>query len=86
MRIAIVFDPDPDLGPDPLDHAKAPRRLGEFIDDNVDAFIAWREWGDQFDGGYRTHFIGQGIWENLSDDQQDAIDGILDGTATIEPT
>ena len=71
MRVAIVWEPDPDLGLDPLDKAKMPRRLGEFIDSGSDAFVVWREWGEQFDGGYRNHIVGMGIWENLTAEQVD---------------
>lgn len=70
MKVAIVFEPDPDLGPDPLDEQGSVRRLGEFLDsDRLDIFVAWREIGDQFEDGSRTHFVGSGIWENLSGEQ-----------------
>lgn len=69
MNIAIVFDPDPGLGPDPLDHAEAPRSVGQFIPSGSDAFVVWREWGDAFQGGYRDHVVGMGIWENLTSQQ-----------------
>ena len=78
MKVTIVFDPDPDLGADPLDEAAMPRRQGEFLDsDKLDVFIAWRELGEQFEGGSRTHFIGSGIWENLSEEQNEQLFGWL---------
>lgn len=75
MKVAVVFDPDPDLGPDPLDEAKVPRRLGEFWDsDKFDIVLLVREYGDQFEDGSRTHIFSSGIWENLDpDDVADAI-------------
>lgn len=70
MKVAIVFDPDADLGPDPRDEHQAVRRLGEFLDsDKLDILVAWREIGEQFEGGSLTHFVGSGIWENLSEEQ-----------------
>ena len=78
MKVAIVFEPDPDLGSDPLDEAAMPRRLGEFLDsDKQDVFVAWREWGEQFEDGYRTHTVGSGIWENLTVEQIDQVLGWL---------
>lgn len=66
MRIAVVFDPDPSLGTDPRDLAEQPRRLGEFIDGNaVDVLLVWREYGDAFPGGSRSHVLSSGAWENL---------------------
>jgi hypothetical protein len=69
VNIAIVYEPLPDLGPDPMDEAKMPRRLGDFISSGMDAFVVWREYGDQFEGGWRDHIVGQGIWENLTTEQ-----------------
>lgn len=71
MKVAIVFEPDPDLGPDPLDTtAKKDRRIGEFLDsDDVDVLVIWREVGDEFEGGFRTHVAGAGIWEHLTGEQ-----------------
>jgi hypothetical protein len=74
MKVAIVFEPDPDLGFDPLDEHKSVRRQGEFLDsDKLDIFIAWREIGEQFEDGSRIHFVGSGIWENLSDEQYEQL-------------
>jgi hypothetical protein len=79
VKVAIVFEPDPDLGPDPEDEAKQPRRLGEFLDsDKLDVFVAWREIGEQFEGGSRTHFVGSGVWENLSEEQYDQLKAWLE--------
>ena len=77
MQVAIVFEPLPELGPDPRDEAKMPRRLGEFIDDDKDCFVVWREYGEQFEDGWRDHVVGQGIWENLTVDQIDQVLGWL---------
>lgn len=78
MKVAIVFEPDLDLGTDPLDEHNTPRRLGEFLDsDRMDVLVAWREWGDQFEDGFRTHFVGSGIWENLTEEQYDDLLGLL---------
>ena len=67
MKVALVFDPDPDLGPDPLDDAHQPRRLGEFYDsERHDVFLMVREFGEQFEGGARTHVYSSGAWENVS--------------------
>lgn len=71
MRVAVVFDPDPSLGPDPLDEAKQPRRIGEFIGPDQDALLVWREYGDAFEDGCRTHVIGQGIWENVTQEEDE---------------
>lgn len=61
----IVFDVNPDLGTDPLDEVGQPRREGVVIGPDQDAIVIWREWGDQFEGGSRTHVVGQGAWENV---------------------
>lgn len=73
MKVAIVFDPLPDIGPDPNDEHQSPRRLGEFVGDNSDCLVIYREWGDQFEDGYRTHILAQGIYENIPDDQWEAV-------------
>jgi hypothetical protein len=67
VKIAVVFDPDPELGPDPLDSAEEVRSIGEFIDSSkFDVLLIWREWGEQFEGGARTHVVGGGTWAHLS--------------------
>jgi len=77
--VAIVYEPDPDLGPDPLDEAKQPRRLGELLDmDRQDVLVVWREYGDQFVDGVRTHIVSSGSWENITDEQRDQIIAWLD--------
>ena len=78
MKVAIVFDPDSALGPDPLDEAQEPRRQGWFIGDAEDAIVIHREWGEQFEGGSRTHVFSQGAWENVS------LDAFVDALASIE--
>lgn len=80
MKVAIVYEPDPDLGFDPLDEAKTPRRLGEWIDsEKTDVLLMYREYGDQFEDGYRTHIVPSGVWENLTAEQiEDALAAIND--------
>ena len=80
MKMSIVFEPDPDLGHDPLDSAEEPRRLGIFIDsDKEDVILIHRRYGDQFEGGNRTDIYSSGIWENVTLDQmEDAIAHIED--------
>jgi hypothetical protein len=66
VKIAVVFEPDPDLGVDPLDEAKQLRRQGLFIDsDKTDTLLVFREYGEEFEGGNRTHIFSSGIWENV---------------------
>jgi hypothetical protein len=73
MKVSLVFDPDPDLGPDPLDEAKEPRSLGVFIDSrNSDVLILHRKFGDQYGDGVRTEVYASGVWEHLD------MDGTLD--------
>lgn len=75
MKVAIVYEPDPDLGPDPLDEAKMPRRLGDFIDsEKTDVLVVWREYGDKFEDGFRTHVVPAGVWENV---REEAIEDAL---------
>ena len=75
MNLAVVFDPDPSLGTDPLDSKNQPRRLGEWWDSSkVDVFLVVREFGEQFDDGARTHVYSSGAWENI---QSKAIKKIL---------
>lgn len=74
MKVAIVYEPDLELGPDPLDEAKEPRRLGDFIDsEKTDVLVVWREFGDQFEDGSRTHLVPGGSWENLTEGQLDQV-------------
>lgn len=68
MNIAIVFEPDTTT-PDPDDPSGEPLQRGAFVGSGTDAFVVWREWGEQFTDGYRTHVMGTGIWENLTPDQ-----------------
>lgn len=67
MKLAIVFDTDPELGSDPLDVHEQPRRLGEFYDtaEGIDTLVVVREYGDEFDGGARTVVFSSGAWENV---------------------
>lgn len=68
MKVMIVFDGDPET-PDP--EAGHPEGIvrGEFLPAGMDVLIFYREWGDQFEGGSRTHMLGGGSWENLSVEQ-----------------
>lgn len=68
MKVALVFDPDDSLGPDPLDDKAQPRRLGEWwdTDDSIDLLLVVREYGDQFDGGSRIHIYPAGAWEHVT--------------------
>lgn len=72
MKVAIVFSPS--IEPDPLDAHAQERSLGEFIDTDkgIDVLLVWREWGEQFEGGSRTHVISSGTWENITPEQVDA--------------
>lgn len=75
--IAVVFAPA--LEPDPKDSAQMPRRLGELIPDGSDFVLIWREWGEQFEDGKRTHVLSSGAWENITRDQiTGALASILD--------
>lgn len=70
MKISLVFDPDPDLGHDPLDETKEPRSLGIFIDsDRDDVLLLHRRYGEQYEGGNRTDIWASGIWENVDIDR-----------------
>lgn len=73
MKLAIVFDPDPALGTDPLDHANKPLSQGVWIDAaKIDVLLIYREYDDAFEGGRRTHVIGSGIWQNVTLEQAKA--------------
>lgn len=78
MKVAIVFEPDPDLGPDPLDEAKTPRRLGDFIDsEKTDVLLMYRQYSDELEDGYRTVILSSGVWENIDEDAiEDALAAI----------
>jgi hypothetical protein len=76
MLMTLIYDPNPELGTDPLDPANTPRRQGEFFDTStgIDAFLVIREYGEAFQGGSRTHVWSAGTWENV---QSKAIKKIL---------
>lgn len=70
MKIALVFDPDPELGPDPLDPHKRDRRIGEWFDsEKADVVLLIRQYSDEFEDGYETQVWSSGIWENVDGDQ-----------------
>lgn len=75
----MIFDPDPSLGFDPDDAAKAPRRLGDFLDSDSDVFLVYRQYSDAFEDGYRDVVLSQGIWENVTVEQVDAVLVLLSG-------
>ena len=67
--LLMVFEPDETLGTDPLDHADEPRRQGWAINMAQEDFVlVHREWGDQFEGGSRTHVWKGGMWEEADMD------------------
>ena len=77
LVVSMVFEPDPGLGPDPLDvTAQEPRRLGHVFTGSDDFVVIHREWGEQFEGGSRTHLWKNGIWEHL---ELDDIVRLLEG-------
>ena len=79
MKVAIVFEPDPDLGHDPLDETEEPRRLGIFIDSMTeDVLLMHRRYGEQFSDGYRTDIYASGIWENVTVEQVEQAMGIIE--------
>jgi hypothetical protein len=75
VKVAVVFEPDPDLGHDPMDETKETRRLGVFIDsDKEDVLLVHRRYGEQFKEGIRTDIYASGVWENVDLDRfEDAI-------------
>lgn len=82
MKVAVVFEPDPELGPDPKDGADPPdwRSQGVFLDgDHDDILLLWRRYGEQYDDGLRTEVVSSGIWENVTLEQiRDAVDHITE--------
>ena len=68
--VTVVYAPQPELGPDPLDTtAQTSRRLGDVITEHEDMLLVWREWGEQFTDGSRTHVVSTGSWANITHDQ-----------------
>lgn len=69
MRIAILYGPDDSCGPDPLDNHNVPRRHYDFVPDDADAIVIWREVHgdpDTDDGVVTTHVVGSGVFENVT--------------------
>jgi hypothetical protein len=86
VRVAIVFDPDPDLGHDPLDPAKEPRALGMFIDsDKDDVLLVHRRYGEQYEDGIRTDIYVSGVWENVDIDRFDEAIAHIESFGDEEP-
>lgn len=78
MKVIILFDAD-DEQPDPeRGHGQGGQHY-ELIGDNTDVFVAWREWGEQFEGGYVDHTTMQGVWEHLTQSQVDSVVAVLSG-------
>jgi hypothetical protein len=74
VKIALVFEPNPELGHDPLDPHKRPYRLGEFFDsDERDVLLLVRQWDEKFEGGSETQVYSSGTWESIDGDQVEAI-------------
>jgi len=77
--VAVVYEPNVNLGPDPLDSVQVARRLGDLITPGTDLLLIWREWGEEYPGGSRTHVVGDGIWQNVMLDRiAEAIEGLSD--------
>jgi hypothetical protein len=72
MKVIMLFAADAEM-PDPERGHPEGAQTYELIPENADCFVVWREWGEEFEGGYRDHIIGQGIWENLTGDQVDVV-------------
>lgn len=66
----MLFSEDPEM-PDPERGHPDGVQAYEFLPEDTDCFVVWREWGEAFEGGYRSHIISQGIWENLTVEQID---------------
>lgn len=65
MRVIILFSndveqPDPERG-----HPEGGLHY-EFIPEDADVFVLWRERGEQFEGGFRDHTFAQGVFENVT--------------------
>lgn len=84
MHVSMVFDPLPDLGPDPKDDtARQPRRLGYYFEGDDDFIIMHREWGGEFPGGSRTHVWCGGSWQHITQDQISAIIQVASDEARV---
>jgi hypothetical protein len=79
MRVIMLFQPDPEE-PDPARGHPEGGQHYEFLPEGDDIVVVWREWGEQFQDGKRTHIWGQGVWENLTDEQADWLIGAIDDT------
>lgn len=67
MKVLILFEPD-ETCVDPKDGALVGRKHYEMVQPSQDAIVMWREYGDAFEGGYRTHIVGNGVFENVTID------------------
>jgi hypothetical protein len=60
----VIFEGDPEM-PDPESGHPEGVIRGEFLPSGTDMLIFYREWGEQFPGGSRTHMLSDGAWSNL---------------------
>jgi hypothetical protein len=72
VKVVMLFSVSPDE-PDPERGHPEGGLHYELVADGVDCMVVWREWGDQFEGGFLDHFVTQGIWENVTREQIDEI-------------
>lgn len=70
MRVVILFEPDEDCV-DPKDRAKIPRRHYDEVPRSGDVIVMWREYGEAFRDGSRTHYVGSGIFEHVREKDLD---------------
>lgn len=58
-----MFEPDEAV----LDGDGHPTMRGAWIDTrHDDMLLVWREYGEQFDGGMRTHVVSAGAFEHIT--------------------
>lgn len=81
MKISIVFEPNAEWGPDPLDPHGKVRAMGEFYDtDNqpIDVLLVVREYGEKPGDQPLTHFYMTGAWESHGDVMMEQVMEVLD--------
>lgn len=64
MRVILLFDTDPEM-PDPERGHPEGAQTYEYISEDADVFLLWRERGEKFKGGYLDHVFSQGVFENV---------------------